>query len=76
MFVPFPYIKRHLMADIEEAKKLASGEREERLTRIEEIKELMKWTQEAIVQETIAGNMAGMPFVHIMFGNAQMKAHH
>ncbi len=76
MFVPFPYINRHIKKDIEEAKKLPPGEREERLARIEEIKELMAWTQEAIVQETIAGNMAGMPFIHIMFGNATMKASH
>jgi len=74
MFVPFPYINRHMMADIEEAKKLPPKQREERLARIGEIKELMKWTKEAIVNETIAGNMAGMPFIHIMFGNAEMKA--
>ena len=76
MFVPFPYINRHIMSDIEEAKKLPPGQREERLARIEEIKELMKWTQEQIVKEVIAGNMAGMPFIHIMFGNVEMKASH
>lgn len=76
MFVPFGYIARHIKSDIEEAKKLPPGEREERLARIEEIKELMNWTQEAIVEETIAGNMAGMPFIHIMFGNVTMKASH
>ncbi len=76
MFVPFPYIKRHMMADIEEAMKLPETQRQERLARIEEIKELMKWTKESIVRETIAGNMAGMPFIHIMFGNIEMKASH
>ncbi len=76
MFVPFPYIERHMKADIEEANKLPPGLRDERLTRIKEIKELMNWTREQIVKETIAGNMAGMPFMHIMFGNIEMKATH
>ncbi|MCH8964277.1 MAG: hypothetical protein IIB58_04895 [Planctomycetes bacterium] len=76
MFVPFPYIKRHMMADMEAAMKLPQTQREERLARLEEIKELMAWTKESIVKETIAGNMAGMPFIHIMFGNIEMKASH
>ncbi|MFQ5495150.1 MAG: hypothetical protein ACE5EX_07185 [Phycisphaerae bacterium] len=76
MFVPFPYIERHMMADIEATKKLPPAERKERMARIAEIKELMNWTREQIVKETIAGNMAGMPFIHIMFGNIKMEAGH
>ncbi|MFQ5495113.1 MAG: hypothetical protein ACE5EX_06995 [Phycisphaerae bacterium] len=76
MFVPFPYINRHIAGDIQAAKALPSPQREQRLARLDEIKELMHWTREQIVKETIAGNMAGMPFIHIMFGNIEMKATH
>ncbi|MFQ5425194.1 MAG: hypothetical protein ACE5F9_14610 [Phycisphaerae bacterium] len=74
MFVPFPYIKRHMKSDMEAIMKLPPAERKEQMARFGEIKDLMNWTREQIVQQTIDGKMAGMPFVHIMFGNIEMKA--
>ena len=76
MFVPFPYIKRHMKADMQAAAKLPPDQRQERMARLKEIKQLMDWTKEQIVQQTIDGKMAGMPFIHIMFGNIEMKATH
>jgi len=74
MFVPFPYIKQEIAEDREEAKALPAGEREKRLDQIDQIEDLMDWTQEKVVEEVIEGNMAGMPFIHIMFGNVEVQA--
>ena len=81
MFMPFPYVKKHIMADMASAKRLPPAERDERLARLKEIKAMMGHTKERVMHATALkegekGKMYGMPFIHIMFGNIEMTASH
>ena len=81
MFMPFPYVKKHIMADMASAKRLPPAERDERLARLKEIKAMMGHTKEHVMHATALkegeeGKMYGMPFIHIMFGNIEMTANH
>ncbi|MCH8010652.1 MAG: hypothetical protein IIA61_01685 [Candidatus Marinimicrobia bacterium] len=77
MFMPFPYVKKNIMADMEAAKKAGDSER---VARLMEIKELMGHTKEHVLHATHElkegekGKMYGMPFIHIMFGNIEIEA--
>ena len=80
MFMPFPYVKKHLEADTKAAKKLPRRERKARLAVLKEVKAMMGRTKEHVIHATMdlkegdEGKMYGMPFIHIMFGNIEMEA--
>ena len=80
MFMPFPYVKKNIEADMKAAKKLPRRERKVRLAELKEIKALMGRTKEHVIHATKdlkegeKGKMYGMPFIHIMFGNIEMEA--
>ena len=80
MFMPFPYVKKHIEADMKAAKKLPRSERKARLAILQEVKELMGHTKEHVIHATQdlkegeKGKMYGMPFIHMMFGNIEMEA--
>lgn len=74
MFMPFPYIQKHMMAAMQEVNKLPAAQKAQRMAVMNEVKTLMEHTKAHVMQETQAGRMWGMPFLHIMFGNIEMKA--
>ena len=79
MFMPFPFVEKNIMADMEKAE--AAGDTE-RVARLEEIKAMMGRTKEHDLHATNElkegepGKMYGQPFIHIMFGNIEMQASH
>lgn len=73
-FVPFPFIKKHMMAAMKAAKQLPAGKREGRLAVLKEVKGMMDHTKEHVMQAMKAGKMDGQPFLHVMFGNIEIKA--
>ena len=76
MFMPFPFVKKHMMAAMDMAKKLPSGERAKKMKMLKQVKALMDHTKEHVMKATKAGKMFGQPFFHVMFGNIEMRAHH
>jgi len=72
-FMPFPFVKPHMMAAMQAANKLPAAQKAERLAVLGQVKALMDQTKEHVMAETKAGKMAGMPFIHIMFGNVEME---
>lgn len=72
MFMPFPYIQKHMQAAMQEVNQLPASERSAALARFNQVKELMEHTKEHVMQATQEGTMFGMPFIHIMFGNVKM----
>ena len=73
-FLPFPFVKKHIQADMKAAKKLPRSERKARLAVLKEVKELMDHTKEHVMQAMKEGKMDGQPFFHVMFGNIEMEA--
>lgn len=73
-FIPFPFIKKHMMGAMKAAQQLPAGKKEQRLAMLQEVKGLMDNTKEHVMQAMKAGKMDGQPFFHVMFGNIEMKA--
>jgi len=76
MFMPFPFVKKHMMAAMKMAKELPSGKRKMKMKMLKQIKALMDHTKKHVKEATKAGKMYGQPFFHVMFGNIEMNAHH
>lgn len=79
MFMPFPFVKKQMMAAMQMAQQLPAGEQEKRMARLGEVKGMMTKTEEHIMHATqlpegAEGKMYGQPFLHVMFGNIQMKS--
>ncbi|MFQ5846745.1 MAG: hypothetical protein ACE5IQ_03620 [Candidatus Methylomirabilales bacterium] len=75
-FIPFPFVKKHMMAAMKKAKRLPAAQREARMAALKEGKMLMGRTKEHVMKAMKAGKMDGQPFFHVMFGNIQMQASH
>jgi len=79
MFMPFPYVKKHMMAAMMAAKQSHNAER---VATLMEVKKMMDRTKAHVMHATAElapsdpGKMYGMPFMHIMFGNIDMRATH
>ncbi|MFQ5425193.1 MAG: hypothetical protein ACE5F9_14605 [Phycisphaerae bacterium] len=71
MFMPFPYIKPNIMAEMMAAKK--SGD-SARMAQADHIKQVMMHTKEHVVKATAAGKMFGMPFIHMKFDDVEVQA--
>jgi len=77
MFMPFPFIKKKMMKAMGAVKQMPDGpQKKEKMARLMEIKELMGHTKEHVMKATKAGKMFGQPFMHIMFGNVELRASH
>jgi len=77
MFMPFPYVKKNMMKVMQAAKQMPDGpQKKEKMARLMEVKEMMDHTKEHVMHATKAGKMFGQPFIHIMFGNIEMRASH
>ncbi len=70
MFMPFPYIKPHIMQEMKLAKK--SGD-QSRLAQAKQIKDVMQRTKKHVVTATAGGKMFGMPFIMMHFDHVDMK---
>ncbi|MFQ5685849.1 MAG: hypothetical protein ACE5GV_04235 [Candidatus Scalindua sp.] len=73
-FMPFPFVKKHMMAAMMKAEKLPEDQKMERKAILMEVKELMAHTKQHVMDATKMGKMNGQPFIHIMFGNIKIKA--
>lgn len=74
-FMPFPFIKKHMMATKKMIEAMPAGPKKMRMMAVmKQTKEVMMHTKEHVMQATKAGKMYGMPFVHIMFGNLKIEA--
>lgn len=76
MFMPFPFVKKHMMASMEMVKKLPASQRGPKMAMMQEVKAMMGRTKDHVMHATASGKMFGQPFIHIMFGNIKMKARH
>lgn len=75
MFMPFPYIKNHMMKQMKMMEGMPDGPEKERMMAVAmQTKEVMGRTKEHVMKATKEGKMFGMPFMHIMFGNLKIKA--
>ena len=75
-FMPFPFVQKHMMKAMQDAKQLPESKREEKMAILGQVKEMMGHTKEHVMEETKAGKMAGMPFFHVMFGNVEIETSH
>ena len=74
-FMPFPFVKKHMMKTKEMIQAMPNGPEKKRMMGImEQTKGIMAHTKEHVMEATKAGKMFGMPFVHIMFGNLDISA--
>ncbi|MFQ5678780.1 MAG: hypothetical protein ACE5HP_04910 [Gemmatimonadota bacterium] len=72
-FVPFPFVKNHMMGAMQAANQLSGAEREQHMAVLQQVKSLMDQTREHVMQAMEAGQMDGQPFLHVMFGNIEME---
>jgi len=73
-FMPFPHIQERMQEAMQQVQQLPEAQRQQRMARMQEIRTLMQNTRQHVEEETQAGRWAGMPFIHIMFGNIEMEA--
>jgi len=74
-FMPFPFVKKHMMATMEKVKGMPDGPgKKHRMAMLTQTKTVMEHTKKHVMEATKAGKMYGMPFIHIMFGNLDIKA--
>lgn len=73
-FMPFPYVKKHMMKAMEMVKSLPAAQRDKKMKVMMQVKELMEHTKEHVMAATKAGKMNGQPFIHVMFGDIKLKS--
>jgi len=74
-FVPFPFVKKHMMAAKKKLQAMPAGPRKKRMKVVmEQTRDVMMKTKEHVMAATKAGKMFGQPFIHIMFGNLKVEA--
>lgn len=74
-FMPFPFVKKHMMATMKKVKGMPDGPKKQHMmAMLDQTKTVMEHTKKHVMEATKAGKMFGMPFVHIMFGNLKIKA--
>ncbi|MFQ5495112.1 MAG: hypothetical protein ACE5EX_06990 [Phycisphaerae bacterium] len=73
MFMPFPYVKPNIMAEMKTAK--GAGD-QARVAEVMQIKSVMDKTKDHVVHATAEGKMFGMPFIHMKFDGVSIKARH
>ena len=73
-FIPFPFIQKHMMETMKKVQSLPPQQRQMMMAKLKEVKELMMKTKEHVMEAMKKGEMDGQPFLHVMFGNIEMKA--
>lgn len=73
-FDPLPYVQKHLDRDTRAAEALPADARKARMAELDQIKSIMKTTQQRVEKETKAGTMDGQPFFHVMFNDFTIEA--
>ncbi len=74
-FMPFPFVKKHMMKAKQMIQAMPDGpKKKQMMTTMQQSKEVMEHTKQHVMDATKAGKMFGMPFIHIMFGNLDIRA--
>lgn len=76
-YLPFPMVKKNMMAMKEKIMGMPAGpQKKQMMARMTATKELMTHTKEHVMKAMKAGKMFGQPFLHIMFGNPDIQVTH
>ena len=76
-YLPFPMIKKEMMAMKKKIMAMPPGEeKKKKMAQMKATQELMMHTKEHVMKAMKAGKMFGQPFLHIMFGNPEIKVTH
>jgi len=76
-YLPFPEVKKRMMAAKEKIMAMPDGEQKKKMmAQMKATKELMKHTKEHVMEAMKAGKMWGQPWLHVMFGNPDIQVTH
>lgn len=76
-YLPFPYVKKSMMADKMKIMAMPDGEQKKKMmAQMMATKELMMHTKEHVIHAMKEGKMFGQPFLHVMFGNPDIQVTH
>lgn len=76
-YLPFPMIKKSMMAMKEKIMAMPDGDQKKKMmAEMKATKSLMMHTKEHVIHAMKEGKMFGQPFLHIMFGNPDIKVTH
>ncbi len=76
-YLPFPYVKKEMMAAKKKIMGMPDGpEKKKMMAEMMATKALMMHTKEHVIHAMKEGKMFGQPFLHVMFGNPDIQVTH
>jgi hypothetical protein len=76
-YLPFPEVKKRLMMANENIMQMPDGpEKKQMMNQMAATKELMTNAKERALKAMREGKLWGQPFLHVMFGNPDIKVTH